>query len=154
MISSGGAVQLGLLSGSLIGCDILFCLEGSGAIGLSIDPNDLLNSKAYFQLSGAFAAAIGIGGVATSGRSFGKSPTQLESGFSTSSSRTVIGFVAIPWDVGGPAGSYAVDYANGAISAGGFLGAGLGVGGGVAMGERGALNFVTPSLRDFIALEL
>lgn len=148
--NSEGVIQLGFMSGSLNGCGIVYCMEASGTYGISIDLNDIFDSKAYLQVSFAYGVGIGVGGSATRGLSFGKSPNQLASGFYGSSNHTAFGFASFPFDTGGSAGSYAVDYSDGALSAGGFLGAGVGIGAGAAVGERGSLNIVSSSIKDAV----
>ncbi len=149
LFSTDGAIQVGMLSGSLTVCLPGGCTDLAYSLGVSLDMDDLMNTKLFAQFSDSIAIGGGFGVSATTGRSVGRTPAQLDSGVTLARNHTVIGFLVFSKTIAGPASSYSLDYSDGGISFGGFLGSGAGIGvGGLGAGERYSITLGSYSLRE------
>jgi hypothetical protein len=144
ILSADGSLQVGHAA-AFTGCVISACIDYSISIGVSIDFDDLLNSKVFSQASSGFGAGLGIGFVASRGNFAGRAPSQIDTGLYMSHSHTAFGYGA----VAGVGAAYSIDWQDGAFGGGTFGGIGVGLGGGFApYGERFIFNAVAGSLRD------
>lgn len=144
ILSADGSLQVGH-AGAFTGCAISACLDLSISLGISIDFDDLLNSKILFQSSSGVGAGLGIGFVASRGYFLGRGVNQLDTGLYGSHAHTAFGYGAVD----GVGAAYSIDWQDGSFGGGTFGGIGVGLGGGFApIGERFTFNAVSGSLRD------
>ena len=153
-VRSNGGLQIAR-SGSVGGFGPAYGGELGYSYGISIDLNDVGNTRLFFQGAAAFGAGLGFGFYGTQGGILAVSQDQLEAGLSHDITNTMFGFIASSPNHIGEALSGSIDFNENGSGVSGWRmlksERGGGIGGGVVLfGKRESVTYASPSFNDII----